>query len=123
MPIVPPILRASTPDLPSLPPLLQYLLAPWLPTIFAWLETRLIRSVLLRCPNHPLVQLAQLYDPAPVVAACADYYHTPGTKGATPTYTIEQLVRAEFVRAWADSCSDPELEWLLVSNLLLRWFV
>ena len=50
-------------------------------------------------------------------------YHAPGTKGATPTYTIEQLVRAEIVRAWAASCSDPELEWLLATNLLVRWFV
>lgn len=123
MPIVPPILRASTPDLPELPPLIQYLLGAWLPTILAWVETRLMRAVLLRCPDHPLVQLAQLYDPAAVVAACADYYHARGTKGATPTYTIEQLVRAEMVRAWADSCGDPELEWLLASNLLVRWFV
>ncbi|MFL5803810.1 MAG: transposase [Roseiflexaceae bacterium] len=40
-----------------------------------------------------------------------------------PTSTIEHLVRAEFVRAWALSCSDPELEWLLASNLLARAFV
>jgi len=33
------------------------------------------------------------------------------------------LVRAEIVRAWANSCSDPELEWLLASNLLVRHFV
>jgi len=32
-------------------------------------------------------------------------------------------VRAEFVRAWASSCSDPELEWLLASHLLARAFV
>jgi hypothetical protein len=32
-------------------------------------------------------------------------------------------VRAEIVRAWADSCSDPELEWHLGSNLLVRWYV
>jgi hypothetical protein len=57
------------------------------------------------------------------VAVCQAYYHTAGTKGATPTYSIEQLVRAEIVRAWADSCSDPELEWLLASNLLARFFV
>jgi len=29
----------------------------------------------------------------------------------------------EIVRAWADSCSDTELEWLLASNLLVRHFV
>jgi hypothetical protein len=33
------------------------------------------------------------------------------------------LVRAEFVRAWALSCTDPELEWLLASNLVVRAFV
>jgi hypothetical protein len=33
------------------------------------------------------------------------------------------LVRAELVRAWASSCSDPELEWLLASNLVVRAFV
>ena len=79
--------------------------------------------MLLRCARHPLVRLAQLYDFAPVVAACQTYYHPIGSKGAPPTYTIDQLVRAEFVRAWADSCSDPELEWLLASNLIVRWFV
>jgi hypothetical protein len=33
------------------------------------------------------------------------------------------FVRAEIVRAWAASCSDPELEWLLATNLLVRWYV
>src|SRR4051794_31740191 len=79
--------------MPEVPPLLQYLLGAWLPSILAWLETRLMRSVLLRCNDHPLLQLAQLYDPAPVVAACADYHHPPGTKGATPTYTNVATVR------------------------------
>jgi hypothetical protein len=32
-------------------------------------------------------------------------------------------VRAEIVRAWAASCSDPQLEWLLATNLLVRWYV
>jgi Transposase DDE domain/Transposase domain (DUF772) len=120
---IPPTLRARTPDLPDVPLLLQYLLAQfWLP-IHTWFSQQLYRLVLNRCAAHPLVGIAQLYDPAPVVTACQHYYHAPGTKGTTPTYTIEQLVRAEIVRAWADSCSDPELEWLLASNLLVRWFV
>lgn len=38
MPIVPPILRAPTPDLPDLPPLIQYLLGAWLPAILAYLR-------------------------------------------------------------------------------------
>jgi hypothetical protein len=116
-------LRAGTPDLPDVPPLVQYLLLAFLSPILAWFCQLLYRTLLSRCASHPLVRLALLYDPAPVVAACAAYYHAPGTKGTSPTYSIEQLVRAEIVRSWADSCSDPELEWLLASNLLLRWFV
>jgi len=33
------------------------------------------------------------------------------------------LVRAEIVRVWASSCSDPQLEQLLASNLVARWYV
>jgi len=121
--IVPPTPRATTPELPELPPLVQYLIGAFLAPILAWLELRLLRLVLFRCIDHPLVQLALHYDPAPVVAACADYYHAPGTKGATPTYSVELLVRAEIVRTWAESCSDRDLEWHLLSNLLVRFFV
>jgi DDE family transposase/transposase-like protein DUF772 len=120
---IPPTLRASTPNLPDVPPLVQYLVGCFLPPLLAWFSEQLYRLVLTRCAAHPLVRLAQLYDFAPVVAACQSYYHRPGTKGTTPTYTLDQLVRAEFVRAWADSCGDPELEWLLASNLIARWFV
>src|SRR5438067_3439104 len=121
--ILPRTLRALTPDLPDLPPFVRAILGMFLEPILAWLSERVYRAVLQRCERHPLVRLAQLYDPAPVVAACQAYYHLPGTKGTTPTYAIEQLVRAEFVRAWADSCSDPELQWLLASNLIVRFFV
>jgi DDE family transposase/transposase-like protein DUF772 len=120
---IPPTLRAGTLDLPDVPPLILSLLASFLQPLLAWFTDQLYRALLTRCASHPLVRLAQLYDPAPVVAACQAYYHASGTKGTSPTYSIEQLVRAEIVRAWADSCSDPELEWLLASNLLLRWFV
>jgi len=120
---IPPTLRAGTPFLPDVPPLVQFLLGVFLQPILAWFSDLVYRLVLLRCASHPLVLLAQLYDFAPVVAACHSYHHAEGTKGATPTYTIEQLVRAEFVRAWAEACSDPELEWLLASNLIVRWFV
>jgi hypothetical protein len=120
---IPPTLRGRTLDLPQLPPFVLAILGQFLEVLLAWFSCSVYRAVLSRCASHPLVRLAQLYDPAPVVIACASYYHAPGTKGTTPTYTIEQLVRAEIVRAWADSCSDPELEWLLASNLLARWFV
>ena len=120
---IPPVLRAGTPDLPVAPPFVLAILGRFLEPILAWVSNQVYRAALTRCAAHPLVRLAQLYDFAPIVAACQGYHHAPGTKGATPTYTIDQLVRAEFVRAWADTCSDPELEWLLASNLIVRWFV
>jgi hypothetical protein len=120
---IPPPLPATTRDLPDVPPVVLAILGQFLAPILTWISTQVYRRVLTRCALHPLVRMAQLYDPAPVVAACRAYYHAPGTKGATPSYTIDQLVRAEIVRAWADSCGDPELEWLLTSNLIVRWFV
>jgi Transposase DDE domain/Transposase domain (DUF772) len=123
MPIVPPVLRASTRDLPAVPPFVQYLMGAFLEPILAWLSTLVYRPLLQRCADHPLMLLAQWYDPAPVVAACAAYHHAPDTPGRPPTFTIDQFVRAEIVRAWADSCSDPALEELLTTNLLVRWFV
>jgi hypothetical protein len=123
LPILPSTPRAATPDLPFLPPLARFVIAHFFYPILAWVETLLLRRVLFRCLDHPLVQLALLYDPAPVVALCADYYHAPGTKGTTPTYSVELLVRAEIVRAYSHNCSERELECLLLSNLLVRFFV
>lgn len=120
---IPRTLRAGTSDLPALPPFILAVLAPFLETILTYLSDQILRALLSRCREHPLVVLATSYDPAPVVDACAAYHHPPGSKGATPTFTIEQLVRAEIVRTYAHSCSDRELEWLLCSNLLIRWFV
>lgn len=111
------------PELPALPPLALVLLGTFLEPILAWVEALLLRSVLARCADHPLLRIAQTYDPKALVAACAAFHHPDGTKGAPPTFSIEQLVRAEIVRAWADSCSDTDLEWLLASNLLVRHFV
>jgi hypothetical protein len=68
------------------------------------------------------VRLAAAYDPAAVAAACASYYHPTGP-GTPPTYSVEQLVRAEIVRVWAGSCSDPALERLLLTDLVVRWYV
>jgi hypothetical protein len=123
MPIVPPVLRGGTRDLPDVPPLVQYLVGAFLTPILAWLSTLVYRPLLHRCADHPLVLLAQWYDPTAVVAACAAYHHPPTAPGRPPTFTIDQFVRAEIVRAWADSCSDPALEELLTTNLLVRWFV
>jgi hypothetical protein len=123
MPIIPPVLRGGTRDLPDVPPLVQYLIGCFLEPILAWLSTLVYRPLLLRCADHPLVLLAQWYDPAPLVAACASFHHPAAGPGRPPTFTIDLFVRAEIVRAWADSCSDPALEELLSTNLLVRWFV
>jgi hypothetical protein len=122
MPIVPSTLRAGTRDLPDVPPYVQYLIGCFLAPILAWLTTLVYRQVLSRCADHPLVQIAQHYNLRAVVTACAAYHHRSGP-GAPPTFSVDQLVRAELVRAWASSCTDPELEWLLASNLVVRAFV
>src|SRR5215510_11102450 len=107
---IPPTLPAGTPDLPALPPLVQYLVLRFLPAILAWVERCIVRHLLQRFAEHPLVQIARYYDLAPVITACACYYHQEGP-GAHPTFSVDRLVRAELVRAWADSCSDRDLEW------------
>jgi hypothetical protein len=98
------------------------LLLHFLTPILAWLNDRVYQLLLVRCATHPLVRLGQSYDPAPVIAACATYYHLTGP-GKPPTYSIHTLVHAEIVRAWANTCSDRELEWHLASNLIVRWYV
>ena len=67
--ILPCTLRAGTIDLPDVPPFVQYLIGCFLSPILAWLSDQVYRALLRRCAAHPLVRLAQLYDPAPVVAA------------------------------------------------------
>jgi hypothetical protein len=123
LPILPPTLRAGTLDLPAVPRWLQVAIIAFLDAILAWAETRIMRRVLALSVDHPLVQLALRYDPAAVVAACAAYRHLDGTPGTPPTFTLDQLVRAELVRTWAGGCSDRDLEWHLTSNLVVRWFV
>ena len=122
MPILPLPISDESDCLPDVPPLVQYLLLQFLTPILAWLSDRVYQALLRRCRAHPLVRLAHRYDPAAVVTACSDYYHRDGP-GRPPTYTVRTLVHAEIVRAWADSCSDPELEWHLATNLLVRWYV
>ncbi len=93
----------------------------WLAPLLAWVETTLYAAVSHRCPAHPLVPLAARHDLTAVVRQCASYYHSTGP-GTCPTYSVDTLVRAEVVRRWAGSCSDPALERLLVSDLLARAF-
>lgn len=120
---IPPTLRAGTLDLPAVPPWLLPWLLLFLGPILVWAETRIFRRLLAQFADHPLVQLGLHYDPAPVVAACSAFRAPPGRPGAPPEFTVEQLVRAEIVRAWAQACSERDLEWHLGSNLVVRWFV
>lgn len=109
--------------LPGVPLPVLLLLAGWLAPILAWAQGWLWQQVLARNRDHPLVHLEQSgYRPDGVVARCADYYHQAG-RGAPPTSSVEQLVRCELVRVWAESCSDPALERLLTNDLVARWYV
>ncbi len=108
--------------LPDLPQPVQALLHRFLALILTWISALVYQAVLLQCARHPLVRLAHFYDPSAVVTICSDYYH-PSGPGTSPTFSVRTLVLAELVRAWADSCSDRELEWHLACNLLVRWYV
>ena len=108
--------------LPDLPPVVQALLQRFLALILTWISALVYQAVLLHCARHPLVRLAHFYDPSAVVTVCSDYYH-PSGPGTPPTFSVRTLVLAELVRAWADSCSDRDLEWHLACNLLVRWYV
>src|SRR5919199_7027315 len=114
------ILPSATSDpfttLPDLPPVVQALLQRFLALILTWISALVYQALLVQCARHPLVRLARLYDPAAVIATCGDYYHRAGP-GTPPTFSVPILVRAEIVRAWADSCSDPDLEFHLATNL------
>jgi hypothetical protein len=120
------ILPSTPPDpfttLPDLPLAVQALLSRFLALILAWVSALVYQALLVHCARHPLVRIARRYDPAAVIAACSDYYHRVGP-GAPPLFSVRTLVRAEIVRAWADSCSDPDLEVHLATNLLVRWYV
>jgi hypothetical protein len=109
-------------DLPDLPPFVLALLARSFDPLLAWLSSLLLRAVLARCSQHPLVRLDRLYDPAALLKRCAAYHHCDGP-GAKPTYPVSLLLRAEIVRVWAGTCSDLKLEQLLACDLIVRWYV
>ena len=123
MSIVPSLPFADTPDLPDIPPLALAVLGQYLDPILAWFTGRVLHPMFQRCADHPLVALHAWYDPTTAVTACAGFHHAEGTPGRPPDYSIAQFVRMELVRAWADSCSDRDLEQLLSSDFLVRWFV
>src|SRR5688572_12230564 len=88
-------------QLPDLPPPVQLLLQRFLALILTWVSALVYRIVLVQCSSHPLVRIAQLYDPSAVVRACSSYYHADGP-GTSPTFSVRTLVLAELVRSWAD---------------------
>jgi len=96
---IPPTLRAGTPDLPAMPPWMQVWIIIFLGPILTWAENRIYRVMLTQSADHPLVQIGLHYDPSAVVAACTGFHATADGPGAPATFTIEQLVRAEIVRA------------------------
>src|SRR3954447_22051385 len=103
------ILSACDLQLPPLPLLLrplQPLLLTWLCALLDCFSRSYLAAIVRRYPHHPLVRLAGLYDPSLVVLSCAGYYHQAGP-GNKPTYSVSLLIRAEIVRVWAGSCSDP----------------
>ena len=104
-------------NLPDLPPVVQAFLRRFLALILTWVSALVYQTMLLQCARHPLGRIARLYDPSAVLAACSDSYH-PSGPGTSPTFSVRTLVLA-----WADSCSDRELEWHLACNLLVRWYV
>ncbi len=108
--------------LPRVPPAVLLMVVRWLEPLLGWVSALLYERVVQQCRAHPLVQLARVYDPSPVIARCAAYQKAGG-RGAPATYTVAQLVRAELVRVWAGSCSDPALERLLAADLIVRWYV
>ncbi len=109
--------------LPDVPLLVLTMLLSCMQPILAWVSQLVYQSMRLHCADHPLVQLNRWYDPQRVVDACRGFHHADGQPGRPPTYTIAQLVRMELVRTLYDTCSDPALEELLATNLLVRWYV
>jgi len=79
------------------------------------------RRALRHHPTHPLVQLAHDDDLAPLITACAASYHPAAPPIARRTVAV--LLKAEIVRAWARDCSDAVLERLILTHLVVRWFV
>lgn len=107
------------PDLPA--HLIRVLHRVW-PALAAWISALVFAHIVRHRPNDPLVQLDRFYNPTPLIAACADYHHADGP-GAPPTYTVAHLVRAEIIRAVVGGLSDHELERLLHTDIIARWYL
>lgn len=74
-----------------------------------------------RCRSHILVKLHKHLDFTPIEKACESYRHHKGA-GNHPTYSISVLVRCLLVK-YLNDLSLRELEMLLYSDMLVRWFV
>jgi len=107
---------------PDLPPKVCALLNRFAPFFQAWLQQLIIALFGAASDKHFLIRLNNQCDFSDAVAQCASYYHTEGP-GRTPTYTVDQLFRAEIVRAYYEACGDEELSLILQSNIVARVFV
>ena len=73
--------------------------------------------LLHRFADHPLVQIAQYMTRRPSSPPVPATITPPTSPVGRRPSARALLVRAEIVRAWADSCSDRDLEWHLSANL------
>lgn len=107
---------------PDVPPRLCREIQRCQDALWAWINALVVTLFHANTPDHDLMRINQSFDFAPLVAQCADYYHASGP-GTQPTYTVEQLLRAEVVRSYHQSCGDETLATILATSVLERSFV
>jgi hypothetical protein len=73
----------------------------------AWFSDHLYRATLSRCADHALLQVAQYYDFARVVA-CAAFYHPSGQKGKPPSFTADSLANTR-ISCYTNACQAGEI--------------
>lgn len=107
--------------MPILPQLLPTIWLLYWPTIAEAFYETFFADLKERCRSHILVKLNEHLDFAPIEKACQTYRHCKGV-GNHPTYPTSVLVRCLLVKYLRD-LSLRELEMLLYSDMLVRWFV
>lgn len=90
--------------------------------LWAWVSGQHYATLVAQNRDHLLVFVKARVDFAPLEAACWDFHVYCGQRGQTPRYSIGQLCRALVVKTlyqW----SYRQMETMLRSNNLVRWFV
>jgi transposase len=88
---------------------------------FQQVVERLVYGVILsHAKSHLLYRVQQHLDFSTLEQVCAEYHHTEGS-GTHPTHTVPHLLRALLIKYLYD-LSLRELEVLLYTDLLARWF-